>query len=50
VGIDERQAQREFFHRFGIDVLTAQTLGAREAADLEARVRAQLDENGVIPK
>lgn len=49
VGIDTRQAQREFWHRFGIDVATAQTLGATEAADLEQRIRAHLNAHGVIP-
>nr|WP_297388185.1 DEAD/DEAH box helicase [uncultured Roseateles sp.] len=36
------QAQRRFFYAFGIDVATAQTLGAREAAELEQRVRSML--------
>lgn len=38
----EREGQKEFFLRFGVDVLTAQTLGASEARDLEARVRQDL--------
>lgn len=38
----ERQAQKEFFLRYGTDVLTAQTLGANEARELEARVRQEL--------
>lgn len=41
-GKPEREALRRFFFQFGIDMATAQTLGAREAADLELRVRAQL--------
>lgn len=49
VGVDERQAQREFFHKFAVDVCTAQTWGAAEAFDLETRIRAHLTENGVIP-
>lgn len=48
-GVDERTAQREFFHRFGMDVLTARTLGAPDAATLEAKIRAHLDAHGVIP-
>lgn len=32
------QAQRRFFHLFGVDVGTAQTLGAREAGALRLRV------------
>lgn len=38
----EREAQREFYFRHGVDVLTAQTLGAKDAAALEAAVRADL--------
>lgn len=38
----ESRSQREFFHRFGIDVLTAQTLSAREAAELEMKIRKDL--------
>lgn len=38
----EREGQKEFFLRFGVDVLTAQTLGAAEARELEARVRQDL--------
>lgn len=41
-GEDERTAQRRFFYRFGVDVGTAQTLGAREAEALQARVRGDL--------
>lgn len=50
VGAEERVAQKEFWFRFGIDVMTAQTLGATDAADLETRVRAHLNAHGVIPK
>lgn len=49
VGADVRQAQREFFHRFGVDTVTACTYGVPEAADLEQRVREHLAANGVIP-
>ena len=38
----ERQAQREFFLRFGVDVLGAQALGAREAEALGQLVRGDL--------
>lgn len=44
---NERQGQREFFHRFGVDVMTAQTLGPAAAWDLEQRIRAHLSENNV---
>lgn len=39
---DVRRAQREFFHRFHIDVMSAQALGRPEAEALEAQVRADL--------
>lgn len=41
-GDDERVAQRRFFHRFGVDVLSAQALNARDAEALEAKVRGDL--------
>jgi DNA repair protein RadD len=44
---DQRQAQREFFHKFGIDVMTAQTLGVREAVSLYERVHCDLHANNV---
>jgi DNA repair protein RadD len=39
---DVRRAQREFFHTFGIDVMSAQALGRPEAEALEQRVRGNL--------
>lgn len=47
---DERRGQREFFLRFGQDVVTAQTLGAKDAEELETRIRADLEQKGVIAK
>lgn len=41
-GLDIRTAQRKFWHVFGVDVLTAQALGAREAAELERKVREDM--------
>jgi len=38
----ERRSQREFFLKFGTDVLTAQTLGAREARELTERVKRDM--------
>lgn len=37
-GLDLVTRQRLFFHRFGVDVATAQTLGAREAEELRRKV------------
>lgn len=48
MGLHDREIHRLFFHRFGIDVGTAQTLGAREAADLEQKIRAELDRYNVV--
>jgi len=44
----DSEAYRRFFYKFGTDVLTAQTLGNGEAAALEARIRAELDQHNVI--
>lgn len=37
-GDDLRVMQRRFFYTFGVDVMTAQTLGARDAEELRGRV------------
>jgi len=37
-GLDDDEINRLFFMRYGIDILSAQTLGAREAAELTARL------------
>lgn len=41
-GKDDSVMYREFFHRFGLDVLSAQTLGATEAEALRKRVDESL--------
>lgn len=41
-GDDLRMAQRRFFHTFGLDVASAQALGAREAEELRVKVEKQL--------
>lgn len=41
-GDDLATAQRRFWHRFGIDVATAQTLGARDATELKERIERWL--------
>lgn len=40
--MDIRKAQRRFFHRYGVDVLTAQSLGANEANKLREKILADL--------
>jgi len=47
-GEDDREAQRRFWFRFGVDVATAQTLGAREAGELCSRVAGDLSTAGVV--
>ena len=41
-GETDREIQRRFYHGFGVDVITAQTLGATEAAALTAKIRDSL--------
>ena len=48
-GDDPAMTQRRFFLTFGTDVMTAQTLGAREALDLRQRVQAFID-GRTVPK
>jgi superfamily II DNA or RNA helicase len=50
LGESTSTAQKTFWYRFGMDVVTAQALGAREAGELEQRVRAHLAENGVVKR
>lgn len=40
--VDQRVAQRRFFHTFGIDTLTAQTLGRPDAAQLTQKIVEKL--------
>lgn len=44
---DERRGQREFYLKFGVDVLSAQTLKTADAELLDARVTADLLTNNV---
>lgn len=48
LGLDTREGQRKFFKQYGLDVMTAQTLNAKDAAELEARIRATLSQHNVI--
>jgi hypothetical protein len=47
-GRDAAEIQRRFFYKFGRDVLTAQTLGASDATELQARVAADLAQHNII--
>lgn len=46
-GYTESESYRRFWFRFGIDVANAQTLGAREAAELAEKVNRELTKVGV---
>ena len=46
-GRGESESYRRFYHRFGVDVANAQTLGTREAAELTGRVSAELAKFGI---
>ena len=48
VGRSPPEVQREFFYKFGRDVLSAQILGATEAEELRARVAADLSTHNII--
>lgn len=47
MGRPDREIMRRFFFGFGVDIATAQTLNAEEAAELEGRIRTQLTVNNV---
>lgn len=47
-GRDEREAQRRFYVRYGVDVATAMTLGPADAADLQTKVLDDLARNRVV--
>lgn len=48
LGRPERETLKRFFFQFGIDMGTAQTLGVREANELETLVRAQLTQHNIV--
>jgi DNA repair protein RadD len=47
-GVDDDEIYRRFFFAFGVDVLTAQTLGAADASTLEFRIRGQLSQHNIV--
>lgn len=47
-GREDSETYRRFFFAFRTDIASAQTLGARDASELETAIRADLDKNGVI--
>lgn len=47
LGRDDPEAYRRFFFKYGTDVLSAQALGAVDAAELKARIDAELTTHNV---
>ncbi len=47
-GLDMRTAQRKFFHTFGMDVMSAQGLGTKDAWTLETKIRDQLQQHNIV--
>jgi len=46
--LQDREIYRLFWHRFGIDIASAQVLGAREAGELQSKIRAELERNNIV--
>jgi superfamily II DNA or RNA helicase len=47
LGENMKDANRRFWYTYGMDVLTAQTLGVKDAAELQARIQTELQQNYV---
>jgi DNA repair protein RadD len=45
---NDSESYRRFFHTFGWDVLSAQSLGARDAAELALRVNAEIERLNIV--
>lgn len=50
LGRDDNETMRRFYFTFGTDVMTAQTLGVREAEELTARISDKLLVDNVVNK
>jgi superfamily II DNA or RNA helicase len=48
LGRSTREAQKLFYIRFGIDVMSAQTLNAADATALEVRIAADLQKHNIV--
>lgn len=47
LGLTESQSYRKFYFKFGVDVAGCQTLGAREAGELNEKIQKELIDNNV---
>lgn len=50
LGHDDSEAYKLFYFKYGMDVLTAKTLGRAEAEALTVRIQSELNNHGVIKK
>lgn len=48
LGRSDQEALRRFYFKFGMDVLSAQALGAKEAGELSQRIQSELNDNRVV--
>lgn len=48
LGQEQPERYKRFFFKFGLDVASAHALGSADAADLEARIRADLLANNIV--
>lgn len=49
-GAADRETYRRFFHMFNTDIMSAQTLGATDAKELESSIRAEIERLNVIER
>lgn len=49
-GAEDSETYRRFFHMFGSDIMTAQTLGATDAQELESNIRAEIERLNVVER
>lgn len=46
---DDSETYRRFFHTYGLDIATAQTLNTKDAEELQSRITSDLNRYGVTP-
>lgn len=49
-GASDSESYRRFFHMFGYDIATAQTLSATDAKELEATVRSEIERLNIVER
>lgn len=48
LGLDDRQTKKKFFLQYGLDTMTAWTLGGEDVEKLRLKIESQLNENWVV--